>query len=887
MSLASTLRAEVLDARGRLQQGRQRLRRRHLAGASGTQICYATAELLDQVVLELFEALVEQENAHAAAQVALVPHGGYGRRDVAPFSDIDLMILVPAKLPAGLEGLLKRFISSLFDLGLQVGQSVRTVGQACQLAASDAQIFTSLVESRFLHGDVHLFNRFWHRFQRMTRRRRRWLLDQVQQAREAEKAQYGETIYLLEPNLKRSPGGLREIQLLRWVGFATYGLSDPESLFLRGVLSRQDYYTLRDAWEYLLWLRNELHFHAGRAHDVLDRSEQVRLASRSRFMGTPGLLPVEQFMREYFRHTYAVSRVVRQFVQQAQRQGIWVWVGQKLFSRPVAGPVRQGAGELFVPRAQLATFPDCLEQVFQLAQLHAQTRCPVEAQTFQAVQQRGARLAAQLSPAQAQQFRQLLRDPEVVGPALRWLHDCGVLEQIVPPLQHAHGLLQFNEYHKYTVDEHCLRAVEEAARFQHREDPLGYAYRAIRRRDILHLALLLHDLGKGYEQDHCVQGEQLAQQVAQRLHLDEEESALLSFLVGQHLLMAHLAFRRDTSEEHLLVQFAFQVGSPERLQMLYVLSAADLAAVGPGVLTPWKVDLLTALYDRTMMRLSGQLDAATKHLEQLRQQVREALGVRASDPWFAQLVCELPPAYLHARSAQQIAQDLIQLRSLGPEEVLAQGHYDPSSGTVEYTVATHEHLTPGVFHKLTGALSSLGLQILAAQINTLAHGLVLDRFVVSDEHFSGPPPQGRMEEVCRVLQQAALGQFRPQFRPRHWRPISRGLTQQLRPLPTQVRTDNTISEHFTVIDVFAEDRLGLLYVIGKTLFELGLSVHQARIATYLDQVVDVFYVTDQQGRKVEEPAQLRHIRQRLLEAVEQLRRQEVDQPSALKSPHWR
>ncbi len=888
MSPAATLRSEVLQARQRLEEGRQRLRRRHLAGASGTQICYAWAELIDQVVLELFEHLAaEMVPPQVAASVTLVPHGGYGRRDMAPFSDIDLMVLLPGRTSPELETLLKRFISSLFDLGLQVGQSVRTVAQACQLAARDAQIYTSLVESRFLSGDVALFNRFLRRFQRMTRRRRRWLLAEVQQARTQEQAQYGETIYLLEPNIKRSRGGLRDIQLLRWLGFAYYGVADPESLFLRGVLSREDFYTLRDAWEYLLRLRNDLHFHAGRAHDVLDRSEQVRLATHSRYMGTGGLLPVEQFMREYFRRTYAVSRIVRQFVQRVQRQHVVFRALQRVASRPVGHRLRAGTAELFVPRRELPLFPDSLEAVLHLARLQAQSGKPVEAETLQAVRQRGPALAREISPAQAQAFLELLKDPATVGPVLRWLYEVGVLEEIVPPLKHAHGLLQFNEYHKYTVDEHSLRAVEEAAALAQRDDPLGHAYRSLDRRWLLHLALLLHDLGKGYPEDHSQRGQQLAREVARRLHLDEESTSLLEFLVGQHLLMAHTAFRRDTSEEHLLVQFAFQMGTPERLQMLYVLSAADLAAVGPGVLNPWKVDVLTSLYDRTMMRLSGRLDAAERHLEKLRGQVAQALGEKAQDVWFAQLIEELPPAYLYARSAEQIARDLEQLRSLGPQDVLAQGHYDPESETVQYTVATHEQITPGIFHKLTGALSSLGLQILAAEINTLAHDLVLDRFVVADERFAGEVPPGRIDEVCRTLRDVVRGTLEPQFRPRRWRPLSRRRPQDLHPLPTQVRTDNSVSQHFTVIDVFAEDRLGLLYVISKTLFELGLSVHAARIATYLDQVVDVFYVSDRQGGKIEDTARLQQIRHRLLQAVEQLKEQEVDQPSGLGSPHWR
>ncbi len=875
-------RQHILSARERLARQREELRRRHAAGTPGVQICGAMADLLDSIVLDLFDAAVGQLDASDAAEllkdVCLVAHGGFGRRDVAPYSDIDLMILYRPAAANRVAPLAQRIQRDVCDVGLQLGQAARTPRQALSFAFRDAAIFTSLAESRFLAGSVSLCQGYLRGFQRQARRRCSDLLKAVVEARGKERAQYGDTVHLLEPNLKRSRGGLRDLQLLRWIGFARYGTTDPVSLQLQGALSKQDYCELRDATEWLLRLRNETHFHAGRAQDQLNRSEQLRIARHWGYDGAPGLLPVEQFMRDYFAHTGAVSRIVARFVAGARAHRFWNLVWHPLFSHRFEGDFRVGPAEIDVTGNGAAKLEGNLEQVLRLADLANLYNKRIAYATGEIVRRSSPQLQDDVSLQSAARFRSLLSRPARLGELLRQLHEWGVLEKLVPAFVHARGLLQFNEYHKYTVDAHCIRAVECATDFLDDQGPLGTAYAGIKQKALLHLALLIHDLGKGYPEDHSERGLAIAADTASLLRLSADEAETLKFLVHKHLLMSHLAFRRDTSDEHLILNFAIEVGSPQMLTMLYVLTAADLAAVGPGVLNNWKVDVLTSVYSRALQHLAGDAAQTGRLTEKRRTEVLKTLGEVDELSWYREQVAALPISELENRPTAELAAHLRSLHQLGPTDVHVQGRFVPENGTLECTVATYESVTPGVFHKLTGALTSQGLGILSAQILTLARGLIVDRFVAVDPDYDEPPPE-RLEAIWEAMRNSLRGDVSPSFR-QIWSARQGKRTAELAPVPTRVRVDNTTSERATILDIFAVDRHGLLYTITKTLFDLNLSVSVAKIGTYLDQVVDVFYVTDQAGQKIQDPERLDSIREALVAAIDGEARESISSDKA-------
>ena len=866
----------VLAAKQRLAEGRDKLRQQHERGSPGIQVCALLTGLLDEIVVSLFDAALADQPADDArlleGHVAMVALGGYARRQMAPFSDVDVMLLHSNDVAKQVVPLAKRLLQDLCDVGLDVGQSVRTINQACQLARKDMTIFTSLVEARQLAGNDSLFQRFDRKFQQLANRHGAKLVQEIRLSRREERLQYGETVYMLQPNIKRSRGGLRELQLLRWTGFARYGAAETHSLQRMGVLSRKDYQVVRGAKEFLLRVRNELHFHENKASDVMSRRAQVRLAELYGYKELDGLLPVEQFMRDYFRHTSGVRYVVSRFVATAAtRSSMTRMVAPLVTQRIENGDFRIGPAHITATPQGLAKLETNLEEVLRLADLANQYDKRIDHTTWEAVRAATADMSDEMTPACAERFLSLLSQPARPAKILRRLHHMGVLEKILPDFRHATCLLQFNNYHKYTVDEHSLRAVRIANELMHEDSVLGKVYRSIADKQTLHLALLLHDLGKGYEEDHSEVGARIAVATAKRLGLPAAQAEVLRFLVHKHLMMAHTAFRRDTSDESLVVQFAVEVGSPEALQMLFVLSACDLAAVGPDVLNDWKLHILTDLYQRAMLHLAGDTfgDDKAQHRNEHDQKVLAHLSDVADDAWYGEQISRLPDSYVFATPEQAVADHLRMLRALAPGDVTATGRYLDDSDTSEYTVVASGETGPGTFHRLTGALSARGLDVLSAEINTLGDDLLFDRFLVHDPDYSGAPPDTRVEEICHTLREALAHETvaTPKLRS-VWQSDAEQEAVALQTLPARVRIDNNSSDRYTIIDVFAIDKPGLLYLITKQLAQLELSVAVAKIATHLDQVVDVFYVTDSNDEKIKDRDRLEVIQNALCEAVE-------------------
>ena len=432
-------------------------------------------------------------------------------------------------------------------------------------------------------GSAALFAHYMRQFRRQMRRRARWLMAAILDDRLEEQYRYGETVFLLEPNIKRSRGALRDIQLIRWVGFVRYGTADPHELHARGVLTQEDLRAIERASEFLLRLRNELHFHAQQSADVLDRADSSASPSCAAIRPWPACCRSNSSCGITFAIPRAVSHIATRFVAKAQSRDRLARLVTALFGHRVEDGIHVGPAGILATRRGLELLRGDLTAIMRLVDLANLYDKPIAAATWEAIRRDACHLPKALPPPEAcHHFLSLLGHPARLGPLLHDLHDAHLLERFIPEFRHARGLLQFNQYHKYTVDEHCLRAVEFATALWSDRGPLGRVYRPLTQKHLLHLALLLHDLGKGYLEDHREVGLQIAADAAKRLGLPAHEAEALRFLVHKHMLMNHLAFRRDTADEQLAVQFAVQVGSPELLQMLYILTAADLGAVGPG-----------------------------------------------------------------------------------------------------------------------------------------------------------------------------------------------------------------------------------------------------------------------------------------------------------------
>jgi [protein-PII] uridylyltransferase len=849
---------------------RQALQQRLLDGASGADGMAALTEFVDGLVIDRYRSAVRQ--AGKGAQVAgaqhccLVALGAYGQRELAPYSDLDIMFLYSKEAGMAAPVLFREVLHHLWDLGFQFGHSMRTIHDCIELAGQDLSIRTAMMTARFLAGSPYLFQDYHRRyFRQVVGRGTRRFVEQKMEERRREYVKFGQTIYLLEPNVKKSKGGLRDFHLLRWAGMARFQAVTLQDLADRGLLSRQDFLSATEARDFLWCVRASLHVKAGMAQEILSFDEQVRIASLYGFKDRPHLLGVEQFMQQYYRHTTGLHETLLRFIDRCQTVSAKRRSSRALPANMVDGYFVVTGRHVTVPselRARVLDSPDLLLRLFDMARFR---RLTIETDLVDEIHNRMDSMSNEAfrTPEASRVFLKILAGPGAVASTLEAMHRAHLLEKLIPDFARARGLKQFNHYHKYTVDEHTLLAVAKAEALAQEPGVIGKVCQEIRRKDLLHLALLLHDLGKGLKENHSDVGRAIAEETAARLGCDEQETRTLVFLVHKHLLMSEVAFQCDPYDEKVLLPFARAVATPEALRKLLVLTAADIAAVGPGFLTKWKESLLTQLYLRTLPAVSGEFtNAAADGLDRTESQLSQ-----------------FPLRYLHGTPPKWSASHLGAIGRLQAGDVLVEETFNEQLGTCEFTVITHDHLTPAIFSKTAGVMAAQGLEILDAQSITKDDGVVVNIFQTSDPGFAAVPPVERRADTAEMIIRVLKGEEEVE---RLLSRKTRLLSVRRLPVTSQtpeVQIDNETCDRFTVIDVFADDRQGLLYAITCSIFQLGLSVHAARISLRqeLGQVADVFYVTDQHGAKIEDHTRLEAIRATIKQDIDLLMAQPVDE----------
>lgn len=879
--LISELKQTLIDGRDEIRSAHDAQRtagERTVAARSrcAAEIGQALTALCDHIIEELYRPALEELSSESRSLVSnglsLIALGGYGRRDLAPYSDIDLLFLADPACedhPVVRE-FVSRLVRDLWDVGLKLSQSVRSTAGCIAAAKQDLTCRTALTEARLLIGNQQEFTVLQSRVRRSLQSAPiNRLVDSILSERSREHYDYhAQTVLLLEPNLKKSPGGLRDMHMMRWIALARYGEQSLDGLQATGAIRSDDLATLNEGQAFLQYLRHEMHFQAGSAQDVLTRDEQIRLAGWLEFRDEAGLLGVERFMREYYRRTGAIHEVVMRFIENARKRPVLDRLIRHVASSRVEKHFLRTRHTLTIAADSMDVVlgdPELILQLFDCARGYGVT---VDHEIVERIRSLNGILV--ITPEARRRFLAMLDNPPGLSHLIRALHKVNLLCRLLPPFEHARGLIQFNLYHRYTIDEHTLRALEAAVRRRDEHSPLAQAYREIRDKSLLHLAVLLHDLGKGFERDHCEVGGELAADVARDFGLNDRQTHTLAWLVQNHLLMAHTAFRRDLADEATLVQFARAVATPEMLRMLYVLTAADTEAVSPENWTGWKESLLNELYFRAAEELTGE--APTANAEERARKAR------------AELVCELrgqfpascldqqlglmPLSYLQGTPASTVARHLHMIERLADRPVQVDSEYQPATNFVEYTVCTRDDLTEGIFSKIAGVLAAGGFQIVSATIVTRPDKVIIDTFSGQDVTFAGPPPASRRRELADQIEAVLLGKLRIEdLLARRRIPISPSGNGGLC-VPPQVEIDNTTSDRFTIVEVFAEDKLGRLYTITRQMFDLGLSIHSAKISTHADQIVDAFYVTDRQGKKLEDGSYLEHVRLQLLNTME-------------------
>jgi len=863
-----------------LAEYRGEIRKLHESGASGSEVTHLLCDMIDELINKLLHSIIYDLDASGALMehIALVAVGGYGRGELNPYSDIDIMFLHDGSMPAArIEDIAQKLLYFLWDMRLDVGYSVRVIADCVEMAAADGTVKTALMDARYLSGSRPLYTALHKTIftQILPRSSDKFIKEKISDMK-VRREKYGSTVYLLEPNLKEGEGGLRDLQTAMWVARVKFKFSEPKELIIKGILSEEELESYHAALDYLWRIRNELHYFNGRKNDQLTFDAQVHLAAFFGYQSRGRVLAVEDFMRDYYRHANRVEHFSSSLVTRC----IWRDEGaMRILGYFVRRPVGDGCfvlkGELIIPDERIVEAnPPVLMKIFELAQKHrVQLNVRVKGlirKSLHLVNDKFRRnREVNLS------FMNILRAPKDVTETLRLMHHLEFLNCFIPEMEHIYCKVQHDLYHIYTVDIHTLFAVEEAEKMLNGSSkeilpfPCEVAAQ-IGKPELLILAVMFHDIGKGEGGGHAEKGAAMIPTIARRMGLSKEDSERLAFLVRQHLIFAHIAQRRDLHDENMIVQFARQMETSENLKMLLLLTIADVRAVGSEVWTNWKALLFQELYEKAF----NVLERGQFHLEESSERVKAVIkkitGMLEDEFPTARVREELkamPVRLLLSNNLPAIANQARILIGLEESDVLMQLVHEPASGYSEFTICAHD--MPGLFSRITGVMAANGVNILGAQINTSRNGKVLDVLQVNSPQGMLIRDEQRWQKVENEMRQALRGEVSvSELVARRQRPTL--LTS--RPTPrfaTRVEVDNEVSADYSVLDIYTHDKVGLLYLITSTLTRLGLYIGVSKISTKVDQVADVFYVRDIFGQKIMNAEKLAEITTQLKTAIDE------------------
>jgi [protein-PII] uridylyltransferase len=863
-----------------LAKYREEIKELHRGGTSGTDVTHLLSDMMDELNNKLFLSIVYDlgGGGDMLEHITLVAVGGYGRGELNPFSDIDIMFLHDGILPSvTVEDIAQKLLYFLWDMRLDVGYSVRKIADCVEMAAADGTVKTALMDARFLSGSRPLFaNLTKVIFSQILPKSSDLFIKEKISDMKLRREKYGSTVYLLEPNLKEGEGGLRDLQTAMWVARVKYKFSDLRELIMKGIVNDEELEIYYSALDYLWRIRNELHYFNARKNDQLTFDAQVHLAGFLGYQDGDRVLAVEDFMRDYYRHANKVEHFTSSLVSRC----IWRDEGAlKILGYFVRRPVGDGCfvlkGELIVPDESIVEKnPGVMMKMFELAQKHGVT---LNVQVKGLIRKNLALINDKFRRNREvnQSFLNILRSTKGVTETLRLMHHLEFLNRYIPELEHIYCKVQHDLYHLYTVDIHTLFAVEQTEKMLSGElkgsMPIPCTVASeIGKPELLILAVLFHDIGKGSGGGHAEKGASMIPTIARRMGLSREDSERLEFLVRQHLLFAHISQRRDLNDEKMIAQFARQMETSENLKMLYLLTVADVRAVGSDVWTTWKASLFQELFEKAFSILDRggfELEASSERVTTM---IKKVTDILADDFPAAEIRNELkamPVRLLLSNPAPLIAEQARLLLGLEQSDILLRLYHQPESGYSEYTICAHD--MPGLFSRITGVMAANGINILGAQINTSKNGKVLDILQVNSPQGNLVTDAARWEKIDRDMRQTIHGEVQ----------VSTLVAGRKRPtlltarpaprFPTKVDIDNDVSEEYTVIDILTHDKVGLLYLITSTLAEMGLYIGVSKISTKVDQVADVFYVRDIFGHKIVAPDKLNEICSKLLTAIDE------------------
>ncbi|RJP22462.1 MAG: [protein-PII] uridylyltransferase [Candidatus Abyssobacteria bacterium SURF_5] len=870
----------LLKTKAFVSEKKRDLMRMHLEGMGGAAVVARYTGLADALISFIFEK--SSRGADACSRSGLIALGGYGRKELCFCSDLDIMLLHDGPLQQSMETLNDFLVPFLWDIGFTVGHSVRSVDEALRLARNDDVVLTSMLEGRLLLGNSDFLASFK---QQLFAQLRAEGIKKFIRVKKRERAQdyreAGSEVYHSEPNIKLTAGGLRDYHTGIWAVLAQFGLKSLSECHTEGLLTEDQFLRIERALDFIWRVRNQMHLDGGAPHDVLTLSRQEKIAAVFGYQPTRGALPVELFMQDYYSHAHELHHFYEEMLRLAG------------FSRPVRQQERPRGGRmdhgLKIARRRVFLPPDD-SQWFR-------EDPPRLLEVFWYSQKRGIMLSEsglnsirnnlvliddnfRSSPVARDYFLAILADPSRVGATIRQMSEIGLLDRYLPEFAQIRNLVRYDSFHQYPVHEHTLRALETLAVVpQLKElgtDILKGILTEVKDPAIVSLAILLHDFGKAHEASHVTEGTKIAEAIASRFGLNGSRLHTLNFLVRNHLKMAHLSQYRDIEDLAIIRSFAAEVGSIEMMNMLYLLTFADLYAVRQGSWNDWKSALLYHLYQRTKQMLeeppSAGGDGTSAGGDGMG--IWESAKARAVNQYLPKKEASevrrhlelLSDRYLRAFTPKEIAEHIRMIATLKSRNTALKCMALPQYSFSHIVICTRDRL--GLFADIAGTFAAQQISILNASIFTRSDGVAIDSFYVVDARGDRPLTSTKWAQVKDHLRKVLRGERDVKRLLQSAEQSPRSLQRTMVSLRRGVYFDNHVSATHTVIDIEAPDRVGLLYDIASTFSAMGLNLSVAKITTDVRQAHDAFYVTDENNKKIVDPLRLQEIEERLEEALE-------------------
>nr|WP_255670749.1 [protein-PII] uridylyltransferase [Cognatishimia sp. F0-27] len=873
---ADIRRITVATLRAAQKQGRATIAEAFAAepfGARRTVRSYSW--LTDGIVRLVFEVATQRlhrlHNPTEGERIAVIAVGGYGRGEMAPFSDVDLLFLTPYKITPWAESVIESMLYMLWDLKLKVGHASRTVRDCLRLGAEDFTIRTAMLENRLITGHAPLAADLEKRLRKdLFDGTAREFVEAKLAERDARHERQGQR-YMVEPNIKEGKGGLRDLQSLFWITKYVHATDNVLVLLEKGIFRPEEYDTFCEAERFLWAVRCHLHLAGNRAVEQLTFDMQVEVAERMGYVDKGGRRAVEWFMQDYFLHATAVGDLTRILLTSLEADHTKdAPLIMRMFKRqPKTKPGYAVLNNRLAIEDEDAFLADKLNML-RLFEEALRTGLLIHPDAMRLVQANLHLIDDELrADKEARRiFLDLLLKHGNPDRALRRMNELGVLSAFIPDFAPIVAMMQFNMYHHYTVDEHTIQCIWNLSEIEHGNlnEELPVASTILREgvnRRILYVALLLHDIGKGRDEDHSVLGARIARIVAPNLGLNKAEAATVEWLVRYHLLMSDMAQKRDIADPRTVRDFAKAVGSRERLDLLCVLTVCDIRGVGPEVWNNWKAALIRALYRQTRRALESGMEALNR--ENRGTEARKLLRAELEDWSAADLRTETARHYdpywqgLHVTAHVVFAK---LLRNIEDDEIEIDIHPDDDRDATRVCFAMQDH--PGIFSRLAGALALVGANVVDARTFTTKDGFVTAAFWIQDAEGT-PYEDVRIPRLRDMIGKTLRGDIVPREAMRSRDKLKK--REKAFRVPTSITFDNDGSEIFTIIEVDTRDRPGLLYDLTSTLAAANIRIFSALIATYGEQVVDTFYVKDMFGLKFHSKSKQAALEKKLRAAI--------------------